>query len=79
MENRVEKKTDLGRFEIYAGALLAGIVTHENAGVNRAFVHTEIYPRYEGQGLVKVLIGCALDATRAQRISACGMNVQSGS
>ncbi len=69
MRTRVEHNTALRRFEIYAGAdgepdLLAGFAAYEDAGANRAFVHTEIYPRYAGQGLAKVLIAAALDATR---------------
>lgn len=55
----------VGRFELYVDELLAGIAEYEPAGQNRAFTHTEIYPRYEGQGLAKVLIQAALDQTKA--------------
>lgn len=61
---RVEHNTDLTRYEIYVGDQLAGLAAYEAADANRAFVHTEIYPQYEGQGLAKVLIRGALDDTR---------------
>lgn len=65
MDIRVEHNTELRRFEIYADNLLAGFTQYENADANRAFTHTEIYPRYEGQGLAKQLIGQALATTQA--------------
>ena len=65
METRLEQNTDLNRFEIYVGSQLAGLAAYENADANRAFVHTEVYPQFEGQGLAKVLIRGALDKTRA--------------
>jgi predicted GNAT family acetyltransferase len=65
METRVEHNADLKRFEIYVGDQLAGFAAYENADANRAFVHTEVYSRYEGQGLAKVLIKEALDQTHA--------------
>ncbi len=64
MQTRVEHNTEQKRFEIYADDLLAGLATYENADANRAFVHTEIYPQHEGQGLAKILVKAALDATR---------------
>lgn len=66
MDTRVEHNTDLRRFEIYADDLIAGFATYEEAGANRAFVHTEIYSQFEGMGLAKQLIRGALDATRAE-------------
>lgn len=66
MQTRVEHNAEQKRFEIYADDLLAGFAAYENADANRAFVHTEIYPRYEGQGLAKILIKAALDATRTE-------------
>lgn len=65
METRVEHNAEFKRFELYADDILAGIATYENADANRAFVHTEIYPQYEGQGFGKVLIAQALDQTAA--------------
>ena len=64
METRVEHNVEQKRFEIWADNQLAGFATYENADANRAFVHTEIYSRYEGQGLAKILIRSALDSTR---------------
>ncbi|TSE00282.1 N-acetyltransferase [Skermania sp. ID1734] len=68
MNTRVEKKAELNRFEVYVDDQLAGLAAYENAGSNRAFTHTEIYPRYEGQGLAKVLIAAALDQTREEKL-----------
>ncbi|MBJ8346470.1 GNAT family N-acetyltransferase [Antrihabitans sp. YC2-6] len=65
MDTRVEQNTDHKRFEIYVGTQLAGLAAYENADANRAFVHTEVYPQFEGQGLAKILIKDALDKTRA--------------
>ncbi|MBD0322678.1 MAG: N-acetyltransferase [Aldersonia sp.] len=64
MQTRVDHNKDLRRFEIFADDNLAGLATYEDAGANRAFVHTEVDPQYEGQGLAKVLIKDGLDATR---------------
>ncbi|HEY5857534.1 MAG TPA: GNAT family N-acetyltransferase [Aldersonia sp.] len=68
MQTRVQDNPDLHRFEIYADESLAGFAVYEPAGANRAFVHTEIYPRHEGQGLAKILIRDALDATRDEKL-----------
>ncbi|WP_235916648.1 GNAT family N-acetyltransferase [Antrihabitans cavernicola] len=64
METRVENNSEYKRFELYANNNLAGFAAYENADANRAFVHTEIYPQYEGQGFAKVLIKEALDQTK---------------
>lgn len=63
MDTRVEHKSELGRFEVYVGEREAGFTRYEDAGANRAFVHTEVYPRWEGLGLGKVLVQQALDTT----------------
>jgi hypothetical protein len=65
MQTRVDHNAPEQRFEIYADDALAGFATYEDAGANRAFVHTEIGSEYEGKGLAKQLIRGALDATRA--------------
>lgn len=64
MQIRVEHNSALERFDIFADDVLAGHADYQAAGANRAFVHTEVYSRYEGQGLAKQLIKAALDATR---------------
>ncbi|MBJ8342595.1 N-acetyltransferase [Antrihabitans sp. YC3-6] len=66
METRVEKNVDLNRFEIHVGNQIAGLAAYESAAANRAFTHTEVYPQFEGQGLAKILIKYALDATREE-------------
>lgn len=68
MQTRVQDNPGLNRFEIYANDALAGFTVYEPSGANRAFVHTEIYPRYEGQGLAKILIREALDATLDEKL-----------
>lgn len=64
METRVDHNAALHRYEIYVGDELAGFATYEEAGANRAFVHTEIDAKFEGKGLAKQLIRGALDDTR---------------
>lgn len=65
---RVEHNADHTRYEVYVDDELAGHTDYEPADANRAFVHTEIFPRYEGQGLAKVLIRAALDDTRDHQL-----------
>ncbi len=65
MTTHVEHRPDVKRFEVLTDTgVSAGFAAYEDAGANRAFVHTEVYSRYEGQGLGKVLITGALEQTR---------------
>lgn len=66
MDTRVEHNAELNRYEIYVDDLLGGFVSYKPADSNRAFIHTEIYSRWEGMGLGKVLVSSALDDTREQ-------------
>ncbi|MFC9762949.1 GNAT family N-acetyltransferase [Rhodococcus jostii] len=52
------------RYEIHADGELAGIEQYEVDGDVHVFVHTEIYPQYEGLGLARTLVGAALDDLR---------------
>jgi len=52
------------RFEIWSGGELAGFSLYETIGDARAFVHTEIDDRFEGQGLGSVLVRTAMTAMR---------------
>lgn len=64
MSTEVRNNTALERFEIYVDGALAGYAEYQDTANERAFVHTEIYPRHEGQGYGRVLVEAALNATR---------------
>ncbi|MBF6176200.1 GNAT family N-acetyltransferase [Nocardia blacklockiae] len=64
MSTDVRNNTQLDRFEIYVDGGLAGIAEYQDTASERALVHTEVYPRYEGQGYGRVLVQAALDASR---------------
>lgn len=55
---------DADRFEIHVDGELAGFAQYRRRGSLIAFIHTEIDPRFEGQGLAKQLIAGALDSAR---------------
>jgi predicted GNAT family acetyltransferase len=55
---------DEHQFEIYVDGELAGHTIYRERPGLRAFVHTEIDPAFEGQGLGGQLITAALDAAR---------------
>ncbi|MFI1915608.1 GNAT family N-acetyltransferase [Nocardia sp. NPDC020380] len=60
----VRKNPELDRFELYVDGNLAGVAAYQDTANERAFVHTEIYPRYEGQGYGRKIVQGALDQTR---------------
>ncbi|MFC9996507.1 GNAT family N-acetyltransferase [Nocardia sp. NPDC127526] len=60
----VRKNTELDRFELYVDGYLAGVTSYQDTANERAFVHTEIYPQYEGQGFGRKLVQGALERTR---------------
>ncbi|MFI5778229.1 GNAT family N-acetyltransferase [Nocardia sp. NPDC051570] len=62
----VSNNSTLDRFELRVDGNLAGIAEYQDTAAERAFVHTEIYPRYEGQGYGRKLVQSALDTTRAE-------------
>jgi uncharacterized protein len=59
------------RYEITVGGRPAGVTPYldrpggEGGGQRRVFIHTEIDPNYEGQGLGSVLVKAALADVRA--------------
>lgn len=55
---------DKHQFEIYVDDTLAGFTGYRARPGIRAFIHTEIDPAFEGQGLGGQLITAALDAAR---------------
>ncbi|WP_036506969.1 GNAT family N-acetyltransferase [Nocardia aobensis] len=54
------------RFELWADGQHAGVAAYQDTASERAFVHTEIYPQYEGQGYGRLLVQGALDRTVEQ-------------
>ncbi|WP_227997602.1 GNAT family N-acetyltransferase [Nocardia australiensis] len=66
MSTEVRKNTTLERFEIYVDGAIAGYAECQDTATERAFVHTEIYPRHKGQGYGRVLLESALNSTRTE-------------
>ncbi|MFI6871256.1 GNAT family N-acetyltransferase [Nocardia sp. NPDC050406] len=60
----VRKNAALDRFELLVDGQVAGLAAYQDTANERAFVHTEIYPQFEGQGYGRKLVQAALDATR---------------
>ena len=57
------------RFEIRAGERVAGFTEYRRHGGLIAFVHTEVDPEFEGQGVGGRLISAALDAVRDEGLA----------
>jgi uncharacterized protein len=57
------------RFEIRAGEQLAGFTQYRRRPGLIAFVHTEVDPQFEGQGVASRLIKTALDTARAESLA----------
>ncbi|MET7771322.1 GNAT family N-acetyltransferase [Nocardia sp. NPDC005366] len=66
MSTEVTNNTALERFEIFVDGAIAGYAEYQDTTSERGFVHAEIYPRYEGQGLGRTLVRSALDSSREQ-------------
>jgi uncharacterized protein len=61
----VRENAEAGQFEIWVGDELAGRSVYEDRGDGvHAFVHTEVEPRFEGQGLAGRLVREALTVAR---------------
>ncbi|MFE3546435.1 GNAT family N-acetyltransferase [Nocardia sp. NPDC059177] len=69
MATEVRDNTALERFELTADGQPAGYIEYQDTGAERALVHTEIYPRFEGRGLANTLVQATLDASRAEGFS----------
>ncbi len=65
MSIEVADHPDSDRFEIHVDGALAGFAQYVRRGGRLVFVHTEIDPAFEGQGLGSRLAAAALDAARA--------------
>jgi len=61
---RVTEAPDRRRFEVRVGGVLAGFSRYEVRDGAYAFLHTEIDPAFEGQGLGSRLIRVALEEMR---------------
>jgi len=60
---------DRSRFEVRVGGEIAGFTEYRRQAGVIAFVHTEVDPRFEGQGLASTLVRTALAAARADGLS----------
>ena len=68
MSISIVKKEELNRFEIYSDGELAGFVEFKVANQKISYTHTEIDPRFSGQGLGSQLIKEALDEANKQNL-----------
>ncbi|ONM46601.1 GNAT family N-acetyltransferase [Nocardia donostiensis] len=73
MSTQVCNNTALERFEIHVDGTVAGYAEYQDTASDRAFVHTEIDPRFEGQGYARMLVETALDDTRRDGLGALPM------
>ena len=68
MSISIVKKEELNRFEIYSDGELAGFAEFKVANQKISYTHTEIDPRFGGQGLGSQLIKEALDEALEQNL-----------
>jgi predicted GNAT family acetyltransferase len=57
------------RYEVRVDDQLAGVAEYRRRPSLIAFVHTQIDPRFEGQGLAGRLVAAALDDARAAELA----------
>ena len=57
------------RYEISVDGRLAGHVRYRHRGDEITFIHTEIDPAHEGEGLGTLLVKAALDTARAEGLA----------
>lgn len=62
----VRNNSEQSRYEIVAGSQVAGIEQYSQDGEVVTFLHTEIYPQFEGLGYAGKLVAEALDDLRAR-------------
>jgi predicted GNAT family acetyltransferase len=65
----VVENPEAERFEIHAGARLAGFTAYKRRPGLIAFIHTEVEPAFEGQGVGGRLIAAALDTARGESLA----------
>ena len=68
MSISIVKNEKLNRFEIYSDGELAGFAEFEVSNQMISYTHTEIDPRFGGQGLGSQLIKEALDEALEQNL-----------
>lgn len=56
------------RYDAHQDGMLAGFAEYRSKGSLIAFIHTEVDPQFEGQGIGTALITAALDDARARRL-----------
>ena len=66
MSNSILKNDELNRFEIYSDGELAGFAEFKVSNQMISYTHTEIDPKFGGQGLGSQLIKEALDEALEQ-------------
>jgi len=57
------------RFELHVGGELAGFVDYRLRGHVLNLVHTEVLPKYQGEGLAADLARASLDAARERHLA----------
>jgi predicted GNAT family acetyltransferase len=68
-EYKVVDAPERERFEIRAGDEVLGFSEYRRRGGLIAFIHTEVDPEHEGEGLASRLISSALEAVREEGLS----------
>jgi uncharacterized protein len=54
-----------GRFTIAVDGRTVGFAEYSDRDDTRSFFHTEVDPAFQGRGLAGIVVGVALEATRA--------------
>ncbi|MEV3959543.1 GNAT family N-acetyltransferase [Nocardia sp. NPDC050193] len=73
MPTEVRNNTALERFEITVEGEVAGYTEYQDTVGERAFVHTEVDPRFDGRDYARVLVESALHATHAEGLGVLPM------
>jgi uncharacterized protein len=60
MEPRVVDNAELQRYELYVGDDLAGQIAYSRRNGAVTLIHTEVDPRFKGQGLGDAIVAAAL-------------------
>lgn len=66
MATEVRENTALERFELISDGTPAGYIEYQDTGAERALVHTEIYPEFQGRRLGNTLVESALTTSRKE-------------
>lgn len=69
MDSVVRDNPDEQRYEIHVDDTLGGFAQYRARPGLLAFIHTEIDPTFEGQGLGGTLVGFALEDARARELA----------